>query len=61
MQLSSTSFADQGAIPEEFAFARPAESDHVELSQNRNPELSWSEPPPCCSWPSTTEPSTCRR
>lgn len=48
MQLSSTCFADQGPIPEEFAFARPAQEGHVELSHNRNPDLSWSGLPAGC-------------
>jgi Raf kinase inhibitor-like YbhB/YbcL family protein len=42
MKLSSSSFADNGAIPAEFAFCAPDPKSHVTLSRNRNPHLSWS-------------------
>jgi Raf kinase inhibitor-like YbhB/YbcL family protein len=45
MKLSSQSFADNGAIPAEFAFCAPDPGTHVTLSKNRNPELSWSDLP----------------
>ena len=45
MQLKSSSFADGGAIPGEFAFAVPDPKTHVKLSQNRNPHLAWSGTP----------------
>jgi len=46
MKLTSKSFADGGAIPGRFAFAVPDPKSHVRLSDNRNPELSWSGAPP---------------
>lgn len=45
MQLTSDSFVDGGYIPGEFAFAVPAPKGHVSLSANRNPQLSWRDPP----------------
>ncbi len=45
MRLSSASFADGGAIPAKHAFCAPDPKSHVTLSQNRNPQLSWSEAP----------------
>jgi len=46
MQLQSSSFADGTAIPGEFAFAVPDPKNHIALSRNRNPQLSWSGAPP---------------
>ncbi|MFO0152842.1 MAG: phospholipid-binding protein, partial [Burkholderiales bacterium] len=37
MKIWSESFADQAAIPAEFAFGIPDPLSHVALSQNRNP------------------------
>jgi Raf kinase inhibitor-like YbhB/YbcL family protein len=45
MKLTSSSFADGGAIPAEFAFCAPDAKTHATLSKNRNPQLAWSEPP----------------
>lgn len=45
MKLSSQSFRDGGAIPGRCAFAVPDPKSHVRLSDNRNPELSWSDVP----------------
>jgi hypothetical protein len=45
MKLTSSSFADGGAIPGEFAFAVPDPATHVRLSSNRNPHLAWSGAP----------------
>ena len=45
MQLSSQSFQDQQAIPIQFAFCKPSSVGHVALSDNRNPQLAWSEVP----------------
>lgn len=45
MKLTSRSFKDGAAIPGEFAFAVPDPANHVALSSNRNPELSWSDVP----------------
>ncbi len=42
MRLSSSSFADGGAIPAEFAFCAPDPKTHATLSKNRNPNLTWS-------------------
>jgi len=45
MELSSQSFSDGQKIPAEFAFAIPDPVQHVALSQNRNPHLSWRDVP----------------
>lgn len=45
MQLSSTSFHDQQAIPTRLAFCKPSAVGHVALSDNRNPHLAWSGAP----------------
>ncbi len=45
MKLTSQSFTDNSAIPGEFAFAVIDAANHVALSSNRNPHLSWSEVP----------------
>jgi hypothetical protein len=42
VKLSSSSFADGGAIPAEFAFCAPDARTKVTLSKNRNPNLTWS-------------------
>lgn len=42
MKLTSTSFAHDGRIPGRCAFGIPDEQAHMQLGQNRNPELSWS-------------------
>ena len=48
MDLRSESFRPDSPIPEEFAFARPDPAEHAALSQNRNPQLSWSGVPDGC-------------
>jgi Raf kinase inhibitor-like YbhB/YbcL family protein len=48
MNLSSQSFRHDDAIPQEYAFAEPDPAAHVALSQNRNPQLSWSNVPEGC-------------
>lgn len=45
MQIRSDSFEHMLAIPGEFAFGVPDTSEHVALSDNRNPHLAWSEIP----------------
>jgi len=45
VRLSSSSFADGGVIPAEFAFCAPDPKSHATLSKNRNPNLTWSELP----------------
>ena len=45
MKLTSTSFADGGAIPAEFAFCAPDTKAHPTLSKNRSPHLAWSDVP----------------
>lgn len=46
MKLTSESFVDGGVIPVEFAFGRIDPKQHVALSDNRNPQLAWSDVPP---------------
>lgn len=45
MKLASSSFADGGVIPAEFAFCAQDHATHVTLSKNRNPQLAWSGAP----------------
>jgi len=45
MQLTSKSFKNGAAIPGEFAFAVPDAANHVALSTNCNPELTWTDVP----------------
>ncbi len=45
MKLTSQSFAGNGRIPAEFAFCAPDPKTHVTLSNNRNPQLAWSDLP----------------
>ena len=45
MQLTSSSFKNNGKIPAEYAFCAMAPGTHVALSQNRNPQLGWSGAP----------------
>lgn len=46
MKLTSTAFADNTAIPADFAFCAPDAATHVTLSKNLNPDFAWSELPP---------------
>jgi hypothetical protein len=46
MKIRSSSFADGGTIPGEFAFAVPHPESRIQLSSNRNPHLAWSDAPP---------------
>ncbi len=45
MELRSDSFADGDPIPGEFAFCVPDPDSHVTFARNRNPHLSWTNPP----------------
>ena len=45
MKISSSSFNNGDRIPGEFAFCIIEPSSHITLSDNRNPQLSWSEAP----------------
>jgi Raf kinase inhibitor-like YbhB/YbcL family protein len=45
MKLWSESFEDGGAIPLRLAFGKPHPETHVELSDNCNPHLAWSDLP----------------
>ena len=45
MQLSSESFPNGAAIPDEFALATPHAETRVTFSANRNPHLKWTEVP----------------
>ncbi len=46
MKIWSDSFANGQRIPERCAFGKANAETHVELSDNRNPHLAWSELPP---------------
>ena len=45
MKLWSDSFANGQAIPSTFAFGKHHPETHVELCENRNPHLAWSDLP----------------
>ncbi len=45
MKLTSSSFDDNGAIPEQYAFCAQDPKTHATLSKNLNPQLSWIEVP----------------
>lgn len=45
MRITSNSFQDGQRIPGEFAFAVAHPTDHVALSENRNPHLAWDDVP----------------
>jgi Raf kinase inhibitor-like YbhB/YbcL family protein len=48
VKLTSRSFEHDRPIPPEFAFGKIDPVNHFAFSQNRNPELSWSEVPTGC-------------
>jgi Raf kinase inhibitor-like YbhB/YbcL family protein len=41
MELSTSAFANNGVIPDEFAFCAMDAAAHVKLSANRNPDFTW--------------------
>lgn len=45
MRLGTTAFTDGDWIPADFAFGRIDLASHVALSQNRNPDFTWSDVP----------------
>ena len=45
MKLTSDSFPNGGTIPPRFALGVPDPDTHVRFGENRNPHLSWSDPP----------------
>jgi Raf kinase inhibitor-like YbhB/YbcL family protein len=45
MKLTSESFRDMGPIPGRCAFGVPDPKEHLRLSDNRNPQLAWSDLP----------------
>lgn len=45
MKLTTTSFEPGGPIPTRFAFAKQHPAEHVELTDNENPQLVWSDLP----------------
>ena len=45
MRLSSDSFKDGEAIPARYAFGKPHPETHVQLSDNVNPHLAWTDVP----------------
>lgn len=45
MKLTSSSFADQGAIPQRNAYGKPDIKMHVALAGNANPQLAWTGAP----------------
>jgi hypothetical protein len=46
MRLTTTAFADNGAIPAEFAFCAIDPATHATLSRNLSPDFAWSGLPP---------------
>ncbi len=46
MKLTSDSFPDGGPIPDRFALGTPHPEHHVTFSENVNPHLAWTDPPP---------------
>ncbi|MCP4001602.1 MAG: YbhB/YbcL family Raf kinase inhibitor-like protein [Gammaproteobacteria bacterium] len=45
MKLTSTSFTNNGVIPDRCAFAIKDAKEHIALGENQNPQLSWSDIP----------------
>ena len=45
MNLSTTAFVAGSAIPAQFAFCKHDAASHITLSQNTNPDFSWSDAP----------------
>ena len=45
MKLTSRAFANDSRIPDKYCFGNPSSSDHVQLGQNRNPDLTWDDLP----------------
>lgn len=45
MKLTSNAFSDGGVIPDPYAFAVPDPQTRVRFSDNRNPDLAWSDLP----------------
>ena len=45
MKITSTSFADNTALPAEFAFCAPDAKTHCTFGANRNPQLTWGDVP----------------
>ena len=45
MELTISSFPNNGPIPDDFAFCIPADEGHVQLAAHKNPHLQWSNPP----------------
>lgn len=45
MQITTQSFIEGQAIPEEFAFARQNPTEHISLSDNKNPAFEWRDLP----------------
>jgi Raf kinase inhibitor-like YbhB/YbcL family protein len=45
MKLTSRAFANDSRIPDAYCFGNPADSEHIQLGPNRNPDLAWSDVP----------------
>ena len=45
MKITSSSFAHGAVIPSRFAYGKIGSQGETELSENRNPELSWTDAP----------------
>jgi Raf kinase inhibitor-like YbhB/YbcL family protein len=46
MKVSSNSFKDGMPIPDRYSFGKANPDTHIELSENKNPHLVWSDVPP---------------
>jgi Raf kinase inhibitor-like YbhB/YbcL family protein len=45
MQIQSSTFKNNGRIPEHCAFGVPDKTEHMQLGKNRNPHLRWTDIP----------------
>lgn len=45
LNVEITAWANGGAIPDEYAFCKPADEGHIQMSRNLSPAISWSGAP----------------